>query len=375
MRTLQVLPSLNALDGGAPTVALHANIAKHRSGIDTTIVFSDTGHSEDAQARLASAGIPTLAFPVVAPNARLTKRWGVSPGLAWWLVRNVRRYDVVHVDGVWGMPSVVAVAAARVAGRPTALTPHESLTRFDVETLSPTRARRVLKAVLKRFYMRWVDLIVFSSELERVDSADGRRGGSAVIHHPVVDEAEPFELPPAPQREGRAIGFLGRLHPKKNLELLIRALARLPEDARLVVGGTGPDAYVAELRRVAEEAGVAARVDWRGFLEPDARAAFFGEIDVLAMPSAYECYGMVAAEALAAGVPVVVSSRTGLAEIVGRHGGGVVCDPEVDEVARSLRTVLAGSEDARARAREAAVAALGYSVYGEQMRRSYASLV
>lgn len=376
MRALQVLSTLNLLDGGAASVALHATIAKQRSGVETSVVFALTGPSELGRSELERAGVAVRGFRVLAPRVPGMRRLAVAPGLAWWLVRHARRYDVIHVDSAWVLPSLAGVLAGRLARRPVVLTPHESLTDFDVAT-SRSPVTRAVKGALRRLYLRLVDLVVYSSRLESRDSARGGPARSAVVPHPVVDEEDPPAAAPVGAQH-RAVGFLGRLDPKKNLDGLIRALAELPADLRLLVGGDGPPEIAAELRRVAGEAGVADRVTWLGWLSPTGRAALFERIDVLAMPSRYECFGMVAAEALVAGVPVVVSDQTGLAEIVAAHGGGLVCTVEPADIAAKLGELLRESrstaELARA-ARAVALERLSYAAYGRDVRDLYASLV
>lgn len=375
LRTLQVLPSLDPLDGGVPTAAVHANIAKQRAGIETTVAFVDKGNTSEMREQLSLAGMRTLGFPVV-PRTRLMARWSVSPQLAFWLMRHLRAFDLIHVDGAWGLPGIVTVLLARVARRPVVLTPHASLTDFDVKA-APTAVRRVAKVVLKRYYLRFASLIVFSSELERADSVLGRSVRTAVVPNAVVDDRALTPVKSRPTGERRIVGFLGRLHPTKNVDVLIRALAMLPDNVRLVVGGEGSPDFTEDLRLLARALGVSDRIDWRGFLEPSERERFFADIDVLAMPSAYECFGMVGAEALVASVPVVVSDRTGLAEIVGSHGGGLVCRPTAEALANSLVALL---DDARLRAcaeeaGRAARSTVSYSAYGNSLRASYEALI
>jgi glycosyltransferase involved in cell wall biosynthesis len=111
------------------------------------------------------------------------------------------------------------------------------------------------------------------------------------------------------------IGFLGRLHPKKNLDVLIRAVRRASNDARLLVAGEGPSGYTANLKGLVAELEMEDRIEWLGFTEGSSKWHFIDQIDVLAMPSQYECFGMAAAEAIARGTPIIVSQHTGMAEL------------------------------------------------------------
>ena len=88
--------------------------------------------------------------------------------------------------------------------------------------------------------------------------------------------------------------------------------------------------------------GLAGRVRLLGFVAPRDRAAFFAAVDVLVMPSTYECFGMVAAEALSAGLPVIVTPQTGIAEIVRAHEAGVIVPVgNPDAIRTAIRQILA----------------------------------
>src|SRR5690606_8365115 len=156
---------------------------------------------------------------------------GFSQNFPRYFRRHLPGFDLVHAHGPWTYSSLSAVRWARRLGKPVLLTPHEGLTRFD---LSHARlpGLRSAKKILKTYYRRHADAVVFSSPLELADSTDAapwRR--SAVIWHPVFDETVRASVPP--ESEGAAglrIGMLGRFHAKKNIGLVIQALAGLPEN-------------------------------------------------------------------------------------------------------------------------------------------------
>jgi len=117
----------------------------------------------------------------------------------------------------------------------------------------------------------------------------------------------------------------------------VEALARLPRHVRLAVAGDPVGEPARAARRLADEHGLAERIDWLGFVTPERRTSFLDSIDLLAMPSTFESFGMAAAEAMRSGVPVLVSDRTGVAELIGRRGGGVVVAAHPDRVAAAIR--------------------------------------
>ncbi|MGE0256453.1 MAG: glycosyltransferase family 4 protein [Alphaproteobacteria bacterium] len=378
MRVLRVIGGLEPAFGGPSFTVVASAIAVARApGVTVELTFParDPATARNwPSVRALEAGGVAVSIHRLMPG-RLARSLGCSLALARHLRRRARAVDIVHADGAWVHASLAAVRAAGAAGRPAVLTPHEGFTRFDM-----ARARlpmlRWLKVALRRWYMRRLAAVAYSSELERADSDDG--GATAaqrvVIAHPVWDDSVSR---PAPRRFGAVdagrlrVGFLGRLHPKKNLDLLIAALARLPSGVTLAVAGDGPPDYVGTLHAQAASLGVAARVDWRGFLSGRARDDFLAGIDLLVMPSAYECFGMVAAEAMASGTPVLVSSATGVAEALAPVDPGLVVTPDVAALAGAL-TPLVADRGRLDRMAEAAVRAGGAYSYAEHGRRQVA---
>jgi glycosyltransferase involved in cell wall biosynthesis len=114
------------------------------------------------------------------------------------------------------------------------------------------------------------------------------------------------------------------------------------------------------------------------FRSPDDRAAFFAGLDVLVMPSTYECFGMVAAEALSAGVPVVVTERTGIAELVRDHAAGIVVPVGAPDALReAIERILMDPESLttmRDNARHAADTHLSLGAYADAIRAVYDEL-
>jgi D-inositol-3-phosphate glycosyltransferase len=169
-----------------------------------------------------------------------------------------------------------------------------------------------------------------------------------------VELFRPRPSAPARQRLGldaeHVLLFVGRLTPIKGLETLLRALAMLRSDglakARLtllVVGGAkGDEAGSGHLRRLAQELGVGAWVDFRGPQPQDILPDYYAAADVCLMPSRYESFGMVALEAMASGVPVIASRAGGLSVTVQDGATGrLVPEGDVAALARAVAGLLA----------------------------------
>jgi glycosyltransferase involved in cell wall biosynthesis len=340
-KVLWVTPTLSSAFGGPTSTAVNGVIAEKMCGLPT--VIATTVHpdgirdSAPARDRLSSAGVATRVFPRVGRFSS-SETWGLSSGMAVWLLRKVRSFDVIHLQYVWCMSSLIGCFAAKLAGVPVVVTPHESLTDYDIEVASRSRPKRLLKMLLRQFYLRTVDRIVFMSELEKHDTFTADRE-TVLISHAVCERSVPPDRKAATGAEGPLrIGFLGRNIPKKGIDRLIRSLGREPDRnwQLLIAGPPGSPEFREEQDRLSDELGVADRVSWLGFL--DSRSSLFEQCDVLAMPSAYEGFGMVSAEAMSHGVPVIVPRQSGVAEIVSEYAAGqVIEEPDTDHLFEALK--------------------------------------
>jgi glycosyltransferase involved in cell wall biosynthesis len=176
--------------------------------------------------------------------------------------------------------------------------------------------------------------------------------------------------------------FLSRLHPVKGLPLLFDALAVLPAEVgpvQLLVAGDGEAGYRRQLEALSEGAGVAGKVRFVGWVDGEQKRRLLEEADVFVLPSLHENFGVAVAEALAAGLPVIVSDQVGIAAEVEGAGAGLVVPCDAARLARAIAS-LAGDPALRTAMgrRAAALAAERFSwdrtaarlveLYGELVR-------
>jgi len=184
--------------------------------------------------------------------------------------------------------------------------------------------------------------------------------------HVIYNAVDPREFNPAVRVDRVAtraslgladdqVAFLlvGSGYARKGMTTAIRALARLPQAARLVV--VGKDKAPAHYRRLAQRAGVAARVVFAG-PQADVRP-YLGAADAFVLPTLYDPLSNAVLEALACGLPVVTSRRCGAGELVVAHDAGWTCDA-IDDAAFAERMQTLLDPDERARRAERAVAAV-----------------
>jgi len=218
-------------------------------------------------------------------------------------------------------------AAKRLDFRVTAFSPDALPPRL------PLLARLRRERVLRRSAGLIGESTLALDQLSRKHSAQPK----AVI--PQVGVTPPL-LTGSLARPGLTIGFVGRLVPERGLDLLFRACVQLSDAWWIQVAGTGPAQE--ELEALAERLGIAARVTWHGALPRQALGTLWPGLDCAAFPSRttprwVESRGRAVLDAMANGLPVVVSASGALPELVGT-AGRVVPEEGVDELAGVLRS-------------------------------------
>jgi len=142
------------------------------------------------------------------------------------------------------------------------------------------------------------------------------------------------------------VGAVARLSPEKGLDDLLRAVARLAGrglTVRLVLAGDGPER--GRLERLAGELGIAGRVDFRGEVPHERVPAVLGELDIFAMPSRAEGFGVAALEAQAMQLPVVATRVHGIPDVVEDGVSGLLTPPrDLDALADAIARLAADAE-------------------------------
>lgn len=289
---------------------------------------------------------------------RVAGRLFLSPGLTAHLRRRVESFDLVYVYGIWPHPPLAAGAACRRRDVPYVVSPRTGLMRW------PLRRRRWLKRLhlllVGRRYLEGAAAMHYTTEQEREESEElGLDAPGFVVPNPVdLSEIEAYRRAPAegPADDGfpaDAFGsgptalFLGRLEPRKGLDLTLRALAaarRSVPDARLVVAGPDKRGHRRELEQLARELGVADAVTFTGYLGSRARLEALERADVFVLTSRSENFAVAAVEAMAMGRPALLTEGVGVAPPAAEAGAARVVAPEVEEVRRGLLELLSSGE-------------------------------
>ncbi len=323
MRVLHVIRSTDPLIGG-PTQAVEnmarALIARGISvDVAATVPLKDEKANPTGRSSLLKNGARFFYFP-----RQLGTVWCLSVPLWRWIRARITDYDAVHIHGVFTFPVLMAARAARRSGVPYVIRPAGTLDIYPM-TQKAWRKKLYYRFFLKSTLAR-ANAIHATSASERNQLALlGLAGACTVIplavDLPVLNRAECQS-----ERILRLL-FLSRIHPKKGLPILLRALAVLRDreiEASLTIAGQGSKAYQKELKRLIDALGLHSTVEFVGFVTGKEKSRLLALADLFVLPSYQENFGIAVAEAMAAGLPVVISDQVALAEEIIRGGAGVV---------------------------------------------------
>lgn len=345
MRVLHVVPTFYpATYWGGPIFSVYGLCNALAGMSDTNVqlkVLTTDAASPRLSDRLRVEGIPLRYEP--GYEVYFTRRLiaeNVAPGLLVRLWRMVQWADIVHLTATYSFSTIPTLALCRLFKKPLVWSPRGALHDAHRWKDSPRQGlKRVWEYICNMLVQR--DSCVF-----HVTSYEEGVGSRARIPRPLAvvipNGVEiPASLPSRRWVPGNVLRllFIGRLHPKKGIENLFRAI-RLASDIRLVlkVCGTGEAAYVDKLQRLARDFALEKSIHFLGHLDGESKTSAFLEADVCVAPSHNENFCMVVGEALAHGVPVIASTGTPWAAIE-RNGCGLWVDNDPDTLANAIRRI------------------------------------
>ncbi len=377
MKVLHVIESFSPRYGGPVSVAMALVCAQADLGHEVTVCTTNLDYPHGV---LRSAGCATIChdrvkvFYFSVQFRPLT----ISAQLKKFMKNNIATFDIIHIHGLYRFPPTYAAYQARKQKIPYVITPHGALDPY----LYTKSSRNVL---LKRLYERWFDLpnlhgagaIHYTAEDERQRAAFlGLRAPSFVVPNG-VDWGRYAQLPARGAfRTSQGLGdaplvlFLGRLHPKKGLDLLIPAfetIRRQVSGAQLAIVGPENDSFGQQVRAWVGERGLTDSVHFVGHLDGADVIQAYVDADVFVLPSYTENFGMTVVEAMACAVPVVISDQVNIHAEVAQSGAGLVTHCDVSEVAEAVLGLLADPE------RRAVMGSAGRAA--AQMRYTWPSIV
>jgi glycosyltransferase involved in cell wall biosynthesis len=305
---------------------------------------------------IETGGVNVTYFPVDASHY-----YKISLGLALALRSIIPTMDLVDIHSLYQFPSTAAAYYARRCGVPYIIRPHGSL---DPYLFRRHRLRKKLYELgVERRNLAAAARIHFTSEEEMALACESGISFKPVVvplgvdlDDTIVDTTGKGFRARWPEVSGcKTLLFFGRINFKKGFEILVPAFARLARERRdvhLMIAGPDSNGFQRQVREWVSREGVPDRVTFTGMIEGSEKALALAGTTMFVLPSYGENFGIAVVEAMAAGLPVIISKRVNIWREIVAAGAGLATEPDVDEFTAAIRRVL-DAPDAASRMGEA----------------------
>ncbi|MBD2165790.1 glycosyltransferase [Calothrix membranacea FACHB-236] len=359
MRSLHVIPSVSQIRGGTSQAVLDMVKALRAKNIDAEIATTnDNGDSilnVSLQERIQYHQVPIWFFNRFSPSVKFLSEYAVSSDLTQWLWYNISNYDIVHIHAIFSYAPTITMLIAQLKNIPYIVTPHGLLCKWSLQ--QSTLKKQIYLKIIEQANLNYSQGLHFTSEQEEQEASQLHlTSPSFILPHGIYI---PPTIPDARQRlrqhfnlalDEPIILFLSRLHPKKGLNYLIPALSKLSHHRfTLILAGSGDPDYDNEIRSLVIDRGIQNRTYFTGFVQGEFKELLMQGADLFTLTSYSENFGLSVLEALAVGLPVLVTPGVALANIVAQQSIGYVTELDVDAIASTLQKALDYPQDAKNR--------------------------
>ena len=334
MKIIDVISGID-LSGGGPSKSI-SDLALNQAlqGQNVTIF---TTVSENPY--LKESPHPNLNLHFVSGNS-------FKAELKQFLTQN--KFDVFHGHGIWQMPVHYMAHLARMKNIPYIITPRGMLEPWPLNTKK--WKKKLALTLYQRHDLAKATCIHVTAQMEAENIRKlGFKNPIALIPNGI--DINEFPVKPKPiTKEKHTLLFLSRIHPKKGIELLIDAWQQLDNTLRqywqVKIAGNGEEGYIASMEKLIKERGLNEEIKIIGPQFGEAKLAAYHSSDLFVLPTHSENFGIVVAESLACGLPVITTKGTPWEELLTNHAGWWI-DIGVQPLVEALQEALQLSEEQR----------------------------
>lgn len=383
MRVLHATPYFAPafIYGGPPRSVLGLCQALRLAGAEVSVVTT-TANGEGELPREVTARECYDGVQVAYVARGFPRRAFRAPALTELLATRLRAVDLVHIHGCWNAFGWATARACRRAGVPFVLSPRGMLHPWS---FANGRVRKWVSYQLAERRSLRDAAFVHATSADEASAVAALQVPAPIVTIPngiadeataIRDRADEFRDRLRIPRSAFVVLFLGRLHPKKGVSLLLDAFRIASAghgDARLVLAGGGEERYVRALESSAADLIAEGRVIFTGHVNGDDRALALASADAFALTSYSENFGLAVGEAMAAALPVIVTRGCPWPSIADWRAGWWV-ESTVDQVSAALRELFERRDEARQmgqRGRREVLQAFDWTRIGRSMLRAY----
>ena len=328
MKILHTITGLGVMSGGTSTCVYELVKALNQNGLSTDILTN-----------VGSTKNPLISNDnfIHTVNAKYRTPFSFSSTMRKAL-REINDYDIIHINGLWSEQSLYSAHIAKKRGIPYIVSPHGMLYPQAL-SVKPFRKWLMRKFLFDRMLSCAACIHATCEEEKEHYQSLGFTNEVRVI--PNILQLPDYLKDIPHDRQKKRIGFLGRLHPIKNLPALLEAwrlLGAKTDEAELLIIGSGDNEYEGKLRNIAKKCPFD-NIRFCGFVNGIDKFRLLGSLSALCIPSHQENFGMTAIEAMAIGTPVIASKTTPWKDLEIYHSGWWV-DNSPESLSNAIRMAL-----------------------------------
>ena len=390
MRILQIVPSISLIYGGPSQMVLGLAPALARQGVKITVLTTDS-NGDTGQKPLdvpLNSPIEQDGYEIIYFKCSPFRRYKFSIDLLKWLNSHAGEYDLAHIHALFSPVSSTAAAVCRAKKLPYILRPLGTLDPADLR--KKKQLKQLYATVLERPNIAKAAAIHFTSEQEaKVSHRFGVTTKDLVIPLGVKEMEKGGEKGinihtkyNIPDNVPKVL-FMSRIDPKKGLDLLIPALEKLLSeglDFHFVLAGTNPQdpSYEQKIKSQIQASPLNKHTTITGFVTGQLKSALLEAADLFVLPSYYENFGIAVAEAMVAGIPVVISDRVHICQDISGSESGWVGTTNTLEIADLIREALKHPEERQRRgllARKYALLNYSWDAIAQKIVEAYQDII
>jgi glycosyltransferase involved in cell wall biosynthesis len=387
MRILQIVPSISLIYGGPSQMVLGLAPALAKEGVEVTILTTDS-NGDTGQKPLdvpLNRSIKQDGYEIIYFRCAPFRRYKFSLDLLKWLKNHASEFDLAHIHALFSPISSAAAMVCRQQNLPYILRPLGTLDPADLQ--KKKQLKKLYVELIERRNLAGAAAFHFTSEQEaKISERFGVSTRDLVI---------PLGVKPTQKSQQNAIRsqleipenvplvlFMSRIDPKKGLNLLIPALEKLLIDNKFhfVLAGTNPQDpdYEQKIKSQIENSPLRSHTTITGFVSGELKASLLQAADLFVLPSYYENFGIAVAEAMVAGIPVIISDQVHIWQQVSDSESGWVSKTDVSALFELLQEALQNPQERQRRGQNAQKYALehfSWDAIARQMIQAYQQIL
>ena len=394
MKILHVIPSISPTLGGPSEVALNIVSALRECGVNAEIVTTNYGGAKPMNVPLnqrvdynfktdREVSVPVWFFPY---TSRSLKEYIFSWQMTNWLWKHIHNYQLLDNHYLFSYAPSCAANLARLKRIPYTVRTMGQLTPWSL-------AQKQLKKQVYTFLVERHNLNR-AAAIHCTTSAEAENVRKFGIHKPTI--TLPLGAnPPMPISDAKArlrqkynipadtpiILFLSRLHYKKRPELLLKSLVQLKNSGHrfhAIFAGSGESIYLADLQNLVSSLGIEQQVYFAGFTGGFDKDLLLQGSDLFVLPSFSENFGIAVAEALAAGLPIIITPGIQISSDVAAAKAGLVVPGEVESLTEAISKLLSVPklrQELGANAKRLAQTCYSWQPIAQNLASTYAAII